>query len=53
MMMMREVIRKLTTVKKTSEITSEQALSYTRRVEVQTAQKELMGPQKTIKNLML
>ena len=49
---MPEIIRELTVVKKTSEITSEQMLAWVRMVEKQRAQKFSWKPQKTIKSLV-
>ena len=40
---MTEIIRELTTIEKTNEITSEQILAWTRRVEAQRAQKVLIA----------
>ena len=37
-----EIIKELTTIKKTNEITGDQMLSWTKRVEAQTAQKAIL-----------
>ena len=50
--MMTELIRELTTVKKTSKITSEQVLDWARIVKAQRAQKLLIEATKDSKCIM-